>query len=145
MHAAHQHLSAVYHGPAPLEGPGGHRRRKTRALALTACSMRRDSQGLGRGQNPSKMLRHAGLRPQCASGTSSTKTKVGAAPLESCVQGDRDASRPWESCGRRRVSQGRRGCWQARGGGGMVSRAGQEETPGHGGSAPVQMPQPSSV
>ena len=145
MHAAHQHLSAVYHEPAPLEGPGGHRRRKTRALAVTACSVRRDSQGLGRGQNPSKMLRHAGLRPQCASGTSSTKTTVEAAPLESCVQGDRDASRPWESCGRRRVSQGRRGCWQARGGGGMVSRAGQEETPGHGGSAPVQMPQPSSV
>lgn len=90
--------------PAPREVPGG--QEKIQDLAVTACSVRRDSQGLGRGQNPGKTLGHASLRPQCPSGTSGAKTKVDAAPLKSCVQGDRDASRPWESRGHCGVSQG---------------------------------------
>ena len=105
MRVAHRHLSSVYHTTCqPHGGAGGNKRRPR--IRLDSRSVRRDSQGLGRGQDPSQTLGHASLRPQCPSGTSDAETKVDAAPLESCTQGDRATSRPRESRGHCGVSRG---------------------------------------
>ena len=130
---------------SPTGGAGGPQEKKDPGPGLDSLQREKRQSGPQLWPESQQDAQTHRLRPQCPSGTRGTQTRVEAAPLESCVQGDRDTSRPWESRGRRRVSQGRRGCWQARGSGGPVSRAGQEEAPGHGGSDPVQTSQPSSV
>ena len=146
MHVAHRRLSSVYHTTCQPHGRCQGEQEKTQDPALTACSVRRDSQGLGRGQNPSQTLGHASLRPQCPSGTSDAKTKVDAAPLESCTQGDRDSSRLWESRGHCGVSQGVRVVLASskKWGTGEQSRPGRRP-PGMEAAPPMQTPKPSSV
>lgn len=133
----------TYCMPAPLEGPGDTGERP--GLASTACERAKRQSGprpwpespqdaqTRRPETQCPLIRHPRYKDQS-----------GGCPLE-LRQGDRDMSRPWESRGCRTVSQGRGGCWQARGSGGPVSQSRPGGGPGHGGSDPVQTPQPSSV